>query len=83
MNKQQAPDTSEQRRCDLIYIKRETTTSNLWCQHHDAEALLLVGEGAGGGRGGFWDAGMVCFFTWVLVTQVCSVREDPLRWTFF
>lgn len=52
MNKQQAPDTSEQRRCDLIYIKRETTTSNLWCQHHDAEALLLVGEGAGGGRGG-------------------------------
>lgn len=81
-NKRKTPDASEQRRCDLIYIKRKTTTSHLRCQHHDAEALSLVGEGAGGGRGGVWDAGMVCFFTWVLVTQVCSVREDPLRWTF-
>lgn len=33
-------------------------------------------------RGAFRDWGMVCFFTWVLVTLECSVCEDPLSWTF-
>lgn len=32
--------------------------------------------GSGGARRGFWDADMLCFLSGLLVTQVCSVREN-------
>lgn len=76
-NERKPPDTNKQRPYNLVYIKcKRGQKSPMPFDIRTVTTFRWWGEGLEVPGGGFWGAEILCFLAGLLLTQVCSVREN-------